>query len=93
MRIFGANARRGWQLKCRRWKVWGGSLANARMLEDAEVDRFLVWPNTPGDCMLCFYIDPADKVRLDERSLAETRDMYHDCSSPCYVSRAAPCPP
>ena len=32
------------------------------MLENAEVDRFLVWPYTPGDCMLGFDIDPADKV-------------------------------
>lgn len=32
------------------------------MLEDAEIDRFLVRPNTPGDCMLGFDINPADKV-------------------------------
>ena len=32
------------------------------MLEDAEIDGFLVWPDTPGYCMLGFDIDPADKV-------------------------------
>ena len=32
------------------------------MLEDAEIDGFLVWPDAPGYCMLSFDIDPADKV-------------------------------
>ena len=58
--IFGANAWGGRWLERRRWKIWGGSLATARVLEDAEIDRFLVRPDTPGDCMLGFDIDPAD---------------------------------
>ena len=32
------------------------------MLEDAKIDRLLVWPYAPGDGMLGFNIDPADKV-------------------------------
>lgn len=61
-RIFRAKAWSGRWLEGRRWKIWGRSLARARVLEYAEVDRFLVWPNTPGDCMLGFDIDPADEV-------------------------------
>ena len=32
------------------------------MLEDAEIDGFLVWPYAPGYCMLGFDIDPTDKI-------------------------------
>ena len=32
------------------------------MLEDAEINRLFVWPDTPGYCVLGFDIDPADKV-------------------------------
>ena len=32
------------------------------MLEDAEIDRLFVWPDTPRNGMLGFDIDPTDKV-------------------------------
>ncbi len=61
-RIFGANTWSGGRLECRGWKLWGGSLARAWVLEYAKIDRFLVRPYTPGDCMLGFDINPSDKV-------------------------------
>lgn len=38
------------------------------MLEDAKVDRLLVWLNAPGDGVPCRDVDPADEVRLDSIS-------------------------
>jgi hypothetical protein len=40
----------------------------AGVLEDAKVQRFLVWLYAPGDGVAGRDIDPADKVRLAARS-------------------------
>ena len=61
-RISGASAWGGGWLEARLGKGWGMSLARARVLEDAEIDGFLVWPYAPGYCMLGFDIDPTDKI-------------------------------
>ena len=34
------------------------------MLEDAEIERFLMGLETPGDSMFIFDVDPSDEVRL-----------------------------
>jgi hypothetical protein len=64
--------------------------AGTGMLEEAKVQRLLVWLYAPGYCVSCFDVDPADEVRLLRLASSAWRGSMH---LPCCALPAAPCPP
>jgi hypothetical protein len=49
--------------------MWSGTGGCAWVLEDAKVDRLLMWLDAPRDGVSCRDVDPANEVRLSELAI------------------------